>query len=195
MSLMFICITAFQLNLAPFLQLRQKPKEGCAHQDAYIWDTFSTFSSCTDHSINSNSFVHSITLIGIHCSCTLPELLQNTPCAIHSNITVTTELVTQLATASGKSEFTWLSLQLCLLSLQADHWLTPSLPFCASSRRAESYTQQSFAMQLIYPTEFTLGSGWDRPSINIHVVCNQVIKDCITMHICLMSDLMPIRQQ
>lgn len=94
MSLMFICITAFQLNLAQFLQLRQKPKEVCADQDAYFWDTCSTFSSCTDHSINSNSFVHSITLIGIHCSCTLPELLQNTPCAIHLNITVTTELVT-----------------------------------------------------------------------------------------------------
>lgn len=76
------------MNLAHFLLLRQN-KPTTTKMCAYFWDAFRAILSCADHNINSNSFVHGITLISIHCSCTLPVLLQNTSNAIHYDITAT----------------------------------------------------------------------------------------------------------
>lgn len=128
--------TAFQLNLAQFLLLRQKNKKECGDQDAHFWDAFSTIFSHTHHCNNNASFVHGITLISIHCSCTLPVLLQNMSwCRIleyHSYHKISDTINNHL----WVFDFRWLAQQLSLLSFQADHWLSPWLSVPPTRRQS-----------------------------------------------------------
>lgn len=64
-----------EFGTIPIDQTKKTPKL-CADQDAHFGDAFSTIFSHTHHCINNTSFFHNITLISIHCRCTV--LLQNT---------------------------------------------------------------------------------------------------------------------